>query len=211
LALVERDDVDVDRRRHASHRAVVRPARALSLHPPRLVVVGGPGSGKSTLAAELATRLGLDHVELDALWWEAAWTAVGADELRARLTTRLDDATATGWVVDGNYLDEVGRDVAWPAAATLVWLDLPRRVAYPRAVGRTIRRLVGRQALWNGNRETVRNLSPGSLLRLWRRWPDYSARIGALVSDDDTNGPVVVRLRTDAEVRAWVEAYVSAV
>jgi len=36
----------------------------------RLVVVGTTGAGKSTLAKRLSETLGLNFVELDALYWE---------------------------------------------------------------------------------------------------------------------------------------------
>ena len=39
----------------------------------RIAVVGSSGSGKSTLARRLAVELGLTHIELDAINWQAGW------------------------------------------------------------------------------------------------------------------------------------------
>ncbi|HEY9878873.1 MAG TPA: AAA family ATPase, partial [Leptolyngbyaceae cyanobacterium] len=35
----------------------------------RVAVVGAPGSGKTTLARQIAQKLQIPHVELDALFW----------------------------------------------------------------------------------------------------------------------------------------------
>jgi hypothetical protein len=118
------------------------------------------------------------------------------------LRAALAAAPADGWVTDGNYLDEVGRTVLWPAADTVVWLDLPRRHASRRAVARTLGRVRHHERLWNDNRETWRSLTPANLVRMWRRWPGYGRRIAALVDADP--GPTVVRLRDDAEVEQWL-------
>lgn len=40
----------------------------------RVAVVGNSGSGKSTFAAELARRLGVPWVELDAVFHQPGWT-----------------------------------------------------------------------------------------------------------------------------------------
>ncbi len=41
----------------------------------RIVVIGTSGSGKTTLARELAGRLNVPHIELDALHWKPNWVA----------------------------------------------------------------------------------------------------------------------------------------
>lgn len=168
----------------------------------RVVVVGGPGSGKTTLARALAEQLGVRPIELDALWWDTAWTPAGAEELGHRVTARL--TTSERWVVDGNYLDEVGTRVLWPAADTLVWLDINRAIGFRRAVGRSLRRLARRDTLWNGNREVLSTLSPRSLVRLWRRWPSYSTRIADALRDPRVAHLEVVRLSSRGEAQRFL-------
>ena len=167
----------------------------------RVVVVGGPGSGKTTVARRLADALEADHVELDALWWGPNWTSVGRDELRSRVSARV--SASARWVVDGYYLDELA-EILWPLADTLVWLDLPRRVGFRRTVLRTIRRITEKELLWQTNRQSIRDLSPRSLFRLWRRWPQYPAEIEARVRS--VSGPSRVKLRSRGEVERWLSS-----
>jgi len=168
--------------------------------PHRYVIVGGPGVGKSTLAVALVQRCGLVRVELDELWWGPNWTSTNAHDLAAQVTERISDVD--GWVADGNYLDEVA-SVLWSEADVIVWLDLPRRVGFASAVSRTIRRVIGRQELWNGNRESWRVLTSPSLLALWRRCPDYPSHIEALAERDPSYSSKLVRLRSRREVAEW--------
>src|SRR5690242_1650994 len=85
----------------------------------RILILGSTGAGKTTLARQLAERLGLHHVELDALHWDANWTEAHPDVFAARTAQAL--ANRAAWVVDGNY-GEV-RDLLWPQADTVIWLD----------------------------------------------------------------------------------------
>jgi adenylate kinase family enzyme len=173
--------------------------RGLPLDARRVVVRGGVGSGKSTFARELARRLGVAHVELDALHHGPGWREATAEELRAKVDEALDDGR--GWVVDGNYDSKLGTLVLG-RAQLVVWLDLPLRVTFPRLLRRTVRRLHTREELWNGNRETWRGsfLSRDSIL-LWllrthrrnrREWPSRF------------EGRELVRLRTRRQAEAWL-------
>src|SRR6186997_1715444 len=73
----------------------------------RVSVAGISGSGKTTLAAALAARLGVPHVELDALHHGPNWTEATPEELRARVEAALA-AAPEGWVADGNYESKLG-------------------------------------------------------------------------------------------------------
>jgi len=120
--------------------------------PPKIAVVGTSGSGKTTVARALARRLGLPHVELDALFHGPGWTTTPVEEFRRRVAS----ATETdGWVVDGNYESSLG-DLVLERADTVVWLDVPLRVALTRVTRRTIRRIRPNEELWNRNRESWR-------------------------------------------------------
>jgi adenylate kinase family enzyme len=67
----------------------------------RVAVIGVSGSGKTTVAGELAMRLGLPHVELDALHHGPNWTEASAEQLRAAVLAALERCP-DGWVIDGN-------------------------------------------------------------------------------------------------------------
>lgn len=115
----------------------------------RLVVVGTTSSGKSTLAAKLSEKLACDFIELDALHWEANWKAADVQDFRNRVREAVQ---APAWVAAGNY--SVVRDLIWPQAQAVIWLDYPLPLVFWRLLTRTIRRAVTREELWNGNRES---------------------------------------------------------
>ena len=120
--------------------------------PPKIAVVGTSGSGKTTVARELARRLGVLHVELDALFHGPGWTETPVEEFRRRVVAATE---GSGWVMDGNYESSLG-DLVLERADTVVWLDLPLPVALSRVTRRTIGRIRTREELWSGNRESWR-------------------------------------------------------
>jgi adenylate kinase family enzyme len=169
--------------------------------PSKIVVIGTSGSGKTTVARELARRLGVPHVELDALFHGPGWVETPAEEFRRRVTAATDES---GWVVDGNYDSKLG-DLVLERADTVVWLDMPLRVALSRVTRRTIRRIRAGEELWNANRESWRGGFVGwesmfvwtirSHLRQRRLRPARLARHPNLR---------VVRLRSAREVESYL-------
>ena len=121
----------------------------------RIVVVGSAsGSGKTTLARELAAHLAVPFVEVDALYHGPNWTPTPTEILRERVSAVVSQ---DGWVIDGSYHRQLGTLVL-DRAQLLVWLDLPTRVWLPRLLLRSMRRWATGEVLWNGNRESLRDL-----------------------------------------------------
>jgi adenylate kinase family enzyme len=163
--------------------------------------MGSSCAGKTTFSALLAERLGVPHIELDALHHGPNWQEASAAELRAKVAAAL--AGRDGWVTDGNYMGKLG---TWliDQADTVVWLDLPLRTSMRRLWRRHRTRIRDDVELWNGNRETWRNAFVGwnalfpytvhaHLRRRWRWPPRFEGRN-------------LVRLRSQAEADAWLAA-----
>ena len=119
-----------------------------------MVIVGNSGSGKTTLAGRLAARKGCDHIELDSLYHLEDWRQAETGEFRAAVAARV---AGDRWVACGNYASKVA-DLVWARADTMVVFDFPRRIVMWRVVRRTLRRMIRREELWNGNREPISNL-----------------------------------------------------
>jgi adenylate kinase family enzyme len=133
----------------------------------RVSVVGNSGAGKTRLARALAARLGVPHVEVDALNHQANWTPTPPDRLREEVRDRL---AGDGWVVDGNYAAAGVQDVVWAYADTVVWVDPPRALVMWQVIVRSLRRALRREVLWNGNREpwsSLLSLDPERSVIAW--------------------------------------------
>lgn len=171
----------------------------------RVVVVGNSGSGKTTLARALADRLRAPCLELDGVFHQPNWTPLPADEFRARVATIV---ARPRWVIDGNY--SAVREVVWPRADTVVWLDLPRARVISQVVRRTVRRGLRRQELWNGNREDLRNVlrrdrDVNIVLWSWTNHAGYRQRMTAASTDPAHAHLDFVRLRSRRQSRAWLD------
>jgi len=163
-------------------------------------VKGTSGSGKTTFSKELARRLELPYVELDALHHGPNWSEPTDEEFRARVRETM---TPAGWVIDGNYETKLG-DTVLSQAETIVWLDLPLWLKLRRMWMRTSRRIRDDVELWSGNRESWRNALWGWNSLFWwsvrghfrHKW-QWPRRYG-----DD---PRFVRLRSVEEAKRWLE------
>ena len=130
--------------------------------PSRVLFYGVTGSGKSSAARAYAARTGLPEFSADDdIGWLPGWrqpdTAVQR-ELAARI------AAQDQWVLDSAY--GVWRDLVVPRAELIVGLDYPRWLSLLRLIRRSLRRVIAREEVCNGNRETFgRLLAADSIIR----------------------------------------------
>ena len=101
----------------------------------RILILGRTGSGKTTLARELAAALHVPHVELDSLYFGPEFSTAPLSLLRERTTAAIAGGR---WVTDGNK--RAVRDLVWPRADTIVWLDYHVGVSLWRLARRARRR-----------------------------------------------------------------------
>ncbi len=152
----------------------------------RIAVVGPSGAGKSTLARTLATAQNVAYLELDGLFHQVGWTQLDLLEFRTRVGAFVSGAE---WVVDGNYART--RDLVMSRADMVVWLRVGRGLVMRQVVRRTCARVLLRRELWNGNRESFRNvlsLDPerSIVAWAWRMYGKYDDEYGAMLN----NAPV---------------------
>ncbi|MFP6802916.1 MAG: shikimate kinase [Pseudomonadales bacterium] len=127
------------------------PSSREGLNFQRINIVGTSGSGKSTAGKWIAKKLGYPYVELDEIYWKPNWTESTEEELFSNLERSLEGEF---WVLDGNYSRTV--PIKWRRVQWVVWLDFPYWLTLYQVISRTIRRSVTKEALWAGNRESLR-------------------------------------------------------
>jgi adenylate kinase family enzyme len=176
--------------------------------PARIRIVGTSGSGKSRLAEDVAARMHIARLELDAVFWDAGWTYATS---RRRRVACERSSPRTPRVGRGRQLElAAGRSdgARHPGGAdVVVWVDHPRRVVMWRVLRRTLRRGILREELWHGNRERVRSWlkwkPEDNILRwAWTSYPGMRRRMEARIAAGDP----VLRLRGQREVDDWVRS-----
>ena len=173
----------------------------------RILVIGPTSSGKSTLAENLAGKLRLDCIELDAIYWLPDWNHVTAEEFR-HLVDRTTQAPA--WVLAGDY--GLVRDITWPRAEAVIWLDYPLRTLFWRLWRRTWRRWWTKELLWGTNYERLLpqfkiwsaedSLFHWLFKTYWRRKRDYP-RLFALPENTHLK---VIHFKNPAETESWLHS-----
>jgi len=170
----------------------------------RILVLGRTGSGKTTLARELGTAIGVPHVELDALYFGPSFSTVPLPLLRERTSAAI---AGDRWVTDGNK--SAVRDLVWPRADTIIWLDYPLVVSLWR---------LGKRALWRTSVLKAKTAETGGKAGLPKQF--LSAAKGVLTALRSHRGQrreyprmfaepknqhfAVVRLRSPRATRRWL-------
>lgn len=124
------------------------------------------------MARRLAHLLGSAHIELDALFWQPNWTETPRETFRDKVRAAIDRER---WVVDGNY--GAIRDIVWPHATHLVWLNYSYWLVVWRALSRTLRRVASGEVMWAGNRESFGKAFFSSDSIIWWAASTYHRRL----------------------------------
>ena len=165
--------------------------------------MGRTGSGKTTLARELAAGLGVPHVELDALYFGPDFATAPLPVLRQRTIAAIRGEL---WVTDGNK--SAVRDLVWPRADTVIWLDYPLVVSLWR---------LGKRALWRTTVLTAEATEKGKaglprqflaaakgVLTALRSHRGQRRRYTTIFAEEENLHLAVVRLRSPRATRRWL-------
>lgn len=147
-----------------------------------IVIIGTTSSGKSTLAKQIADMFNFKYIDLDALHWEPNWQEAPLDVLRERVKAATQ---APAWVIAGNYHSV--RDIIWPKAEAIIWLDYSFWKIFWQLARRTFTRWWTQELLWGTNRENLwthfKLWSQDSLFHwlfktYWKRKMEYPILLG---------------------------------
>ena len=172
-----------------------------------VVVIGVTSSGKSTLAEKIARRFDMAFIELDALHWEPRWQEAPLEVFRARVEGAIE---AEKWVVAGNY--HVVRDLIWPKAEAVIWLDYPLSTVFWQLTRRNFRRWCTKELLWGTNVEPLyvhfKLWSKDSLYHwLFRTYWRRKREIPALFSREEYSHLKLIRLENPKQTESWLESF----
>ena len=171
----------------------------------RFLVVGTSGAGKSTFAEALGKAAQCPHIELDRFYWGPGWEAVPHAQFERAVLAAIEGER---WVADGNY--SAVRDVLWPRATQVVWLNYSRWTVFSRLLWRTLGRIMTREELFQGNRESLRMsfFSRDSVL-LWsyRTFETNRRKYAGLREDPRYAHLQWTEITRPSEARAFIERH----
>ena len=170
----------------------------------RILVLGRTGSGKTTLARELAAAVGVPHVELDALYFGPQFSTVPLPLLRERTSAAI---AGDRWVTDGNK--SAVRDLVWPRADTVIWLDYPLAISLWRLGKRGLWRtsVIKAEAAGTGGKASLpRQLLSAAkgVLTALRSHAGQRREYPRMFAEPQNQHLAVVRLRSPRATRRWL-------
>jgi len=171
----------------------------------RILVIGRTGSGKTTLARAIAAALQVPHVELDSLFFGPNFSTVPEPVLRERVAAAIEEDR---WVTDGNK--RAVRDLVWPRADTIIWLDFPAAVTLWRLGRRSMRRTASlrTEAAKTGNtKDLPKQVLAGAkaVLTALRSHTGQRKEFPQMFAAPENQHLAVVRLRSPRALQRWCD------
>nr|MBA4405621.1 hypothetical protein [Nanoarchaeum sp.] len=102
----------------------------------KVYVLGAPGSGKTFLAKKLSKILGIEHFDLDDIFWEKKYSVKRSDEEREKLLQKITKKKQ--WIAEGVYVSWTNEVIK--NSNLVIWLDSPSHVLMWRVLNRYFQR-----------------------------------------------------------------------
>jgi hypothetical protein len=146
----------------------------------------------------------MPHVELDSLYFGPDFSTAPLSLLRERTSAAI---AGERWVTDGNK--RAVRDLVWPRADTIIWLDYPAYVTLWRLAKRARTRTssLSEQAAENGRRGELPRLMLAAgkgVLTALRSHRGQRREYPRMFARPENGHLAVARLRSPRATREWL-------
>lgn len=169
----------------------------------KINVIGTTASGKSTFGKELAAKIDVPFIEMDAVFWGANWHEPTDSEFFRDLESAM---ASPSWVLDGNYTRAT--PIKWKNVDTVIWLDYSFPRTMLQSLSRAIKRASLKTELWpnTGNYETFSRMFSKDSIVLWclKNYAKNRKRYKKVLSNPDYSHIQFVHLRTPREAREFI-------
>lgn len=166
----------------------------------RILCHGVTGSGKSTLARELGSILHYPvHLVDDEFGWLPGWAQRDVTEQKALAVAA---AAAPVWVFDSAY-GPYRQDIV-ERSDLVICLDYPRAISLFRLLLRTVKRIMRRELVCNGNIETWKRTVGKKSILLWH-FKSFAAKRRSMVELENRLGTDrVKRFVRPRDTKRWL-------
>lgn len=87
----------------------------------KILILGPSGTGKTTVCREIASKLNIEALHLDSVYWKPDWERISKDDFHHYLTSFVSKNKS--WVIDGNYTNNKHFKLRLALADVIIYLD----------------------------------------------------------------------------------------